>query len=507
MSETYRPPKGVQDEAKKALGWIADGHAGDGFTSVGKQRASQLSQGVAVSESTILRMYSFFARHEVDKKAEGFNSGEKNFPSPGRVAWSAWGGDPGYEWATRIRNQIVKRFANFDLTEGLQMTEQRDVYGENAYGISNSVMAADASIDAAQTLLEQIMATEPIAAQAYYLLVAADAALDPVIESLGLDDPDEEASESETEENAAVMNTVNDDGQMEEDRAASARLGEGTFVSWSSSGGRAQGKIEKVLSKGTATSSDGYNIEATPDNPAYSIRIYQKNGNGYSPTEQTVVHRGDYLSIIKALPTPRSEDTSMIEERKSAVATAERMTLNTEIRAMKSSDGSMKIGGYAAMFNKESTGLNFREVIAPGAFSRSLATGDPVYLLINHDTESLPLASTASGTLVVREDDQGLYIEATLDPANPRAVELNSVLDRGDVNKMSFAFTVANGGEKKDGEVRTLTDLNLFEVSVVTWPAYDSTSVGKRSADQEASDLAFRARMAKAKLTNLRLRK
>jgi HK97 family phage prohead protease len=189
------------------------------------------------------------------------------------------------------------------------------------------------------------------------------------------------------------------------------------------------------------------------------------------------------------------------------MASAERITLNSEIRAMKTTDGSMKIAGYAAMFNKESTGLTFREVIAPGAFTRTLAQGDPVYLLVNHDTESLPLASTASGTLTVREDEQGLYMEATLDPANPRAVELNSVLDRGDVDKMSFAFTVADGGETRDGEIRTLTDLNLYEVSVVTWPAYDSTSVAKRSAEEEKSDLDFRTRLAKAKLNNLRLRK
>ena len=106
MAATYRPPQGVQDEAKKALGWIADGHAGSGFTAVGKKRASDLANGQALSAQTILRMYSFFKRHEVDKKAEGFNSGEDGFPSAGRVAWSAWGGDAGFSWATKIRNSI-----------------------------------------------------------------------------------------------------------------------------------------------------------------------------------------------------------------------------------------------------------------------------------------------------------------------------------------------------------------------------------------------------------------
>jgi len=108
MAETYRPPKGVQDEAKRALAWIADGSAGSGFTSVGKKRAEDLARGSAVSAQTILRMYSFFKRHEVDKQATGFNSGEDGFPSAGRVAWSAWGGDAGFAWSTKIRNQISK---------------------------------------------------------------------------------------------------------------------------------------------------------------------------------------------------------------------------------------------------------------------------------------------------------------------------------------------------------------------------------------------------------------
>ena len=108
MAETFRVPKGVQDEAKMALRWITDGHAGSGFTAVGKKRASDLAAGHPVSAETILRMYSFFKRHEVDKRAEGFNSGENGSPSPGRVAWSAWGGDAGFDWSTRIRNQISK---------------------------------------------------------------------------------------------------------------------------------------------------------------------------------------------------------------------------------------------------------------------------------------------------------------------------------------------------------------------------------------------------------------
>jgi hypothetical protein len=99
---TYSPPAGVASAAKRALKWIADGKAGSGFTSTGRSRAKQLASGKAVSRDTVARMKSYFARHEVDKKATGFNSGEEGYPSPGRVAWDAWGGNAGKSWVNGI---------------------------------------------------------------------------------------------------------------------------------------------------------------------------------------------------------------------------------------------------------------------------------------------------------------------------------------------------------------------------------------------------------------------
>jgi len=104
--ETYSPPQGVQDAAQRALDWIADGHAGSGFTDVGRARAAQLARGDNVSEDTIRRMASYFARHEVDQQATGWNLGEDGFPSPGRVAWDAWGGDAGRTWAESIVERL-----------------------------------------------------------------------------------------------------------------------------------------------------------------------------------------------------------------------------------------------------------------------------------------------------------------------------------------------------------------------------------------------------------------
>lgn len=211
-------------------------------------------------------------------------------------------------------------------------------------------------------------------------------------------------------------------------------------------------------------------------------------------------------SMPEDLPA-RSNDAEL-EARKTAMETAERITMNAEVRAMETEDGSMRIGGYAATFNAEADGLSFREVIAPGAFTRALASQDPVFLLVNHDMDGIPLASTQSGTLQLRQDSHGLYMEAELDPANPKAQELASALKRGDMNKMSFAFTVKPEGQYKEDGLRTIEDIErLYEVSVVTLPAYSSTSVGMRSQDEIDLEIAKKKLALKVKQYSLRNRK
>lgn len=106
MAETYKPTEGMATAARRALKWKEEGRAGG--TLVGTARANQLKDRDPLSASTVLRMYSFFSRHEVDKRATGFSSGEEGFPSPGRVAWDLWGGDGGYSWSTQKRNQIMR---------------------------------------------------------------------------------------------------------------------------------------------------------------------------------------------------------------------------------------------------------------------------------------------------------------------------------------------------------------------------------------------------------------
>jgi len=150
---------------------------------------------------------------------------------------------------------------------------------------------------------------------------------------------------------------------------------------------------------------------------------------------------------------------------------------DVETRQME--DGKMRLAGYAAKFDSASVPLPFIEKIAPGAFRKTLSETPDVRLLINH--EGLPLARTKNGTLKLEEDANGLRFEAEL-PDTQEARDLYTLIDRGDVDQMSFAFRVIRQKWSPDRSERTLTEVSLADgdVSVVTYPAYAATSVEAR---------------------------
>jgi len=99
-----KPTQGMKEEARKGLEWRKE--HGRGGTRVGLERANQIVNGENLSDETIKRMFSFFSRHEVDKKAEGFRQGEDGYPSNGRIAWALWGGDAGFSWSRKEVNKM-----------------------------------------------------------------------------------------------------------------------------------------------------------------------------------------------------------------------------------------------------------------------------------------------------------------------------------------------------------------------------------------------------------------
>lgn len=103
---SYSPTAGMREEAQRYRTWKSEGNAGG--TEVAATRATQILSGNPLSEDTVRTMSAWFARHEVDKQGQGFTPGEEGYPSPGRVAWAAWGGDPGKSWSDNIMSTIDK---------------------------------------------------------------------------------------------------------------------------------------------------------------------------------------------------------------------------------------------------------------------------------------------------------------------------------------------------------------------------------------------------------------
>lgn len=169
--------------------------------------------------------------------------------------------------------------------------------------------------------------------------------------------------------------------------------------------------------------------------------------------------------------------------------TERRYVSASEFEIRQDGDDEVRVVGYATVFDTpyamyggpERYGWNER--IAGGAFTKTLREKADVNFLINHD--GLSLARTKSGTLTLAEDDQGLRVEASLDPANSAVSDLRSAMKRGDVDEMSFAFRVVRQEWNDDYTDRSITEVNLNkgDVSAVNYGANDKTSIGVRAVD------------------------
>lgn len=161
-----------------------------------------------------------------------------------------------------------------------------------------------------------------------------------------------------------------------------------------------------------------------------------------------------------------------------------RSGLPVEFRA--EDDGSVIVEGYAAVFDQPTNiGDVFTEVVARGAFRNALQRRDDVEFLINHG--GLPLARSTAGNLTMAEDDHGLKIRAELDPADPDVQRIVPKMRAGMLSEMSFAFqaTGQRWDTPADGmDVRTITDVVLYDVSVVNRGAYPTTTIALRSRDE-----------------------
>lgn len=164
------------------------------------------------------------------------------------------------------------------------------------------------------------------------------------------------------------------------------------------------------------------------------------------------------------------------------------------------------IEGYFAVFNSiYEIAPGMTESVAPGAFSRSLA--NDVRALTNHDA-TLVLGRTKAHTLELREDEHGLWGRISINPNDGDAMNLYERVRRGDVDQCSFGFQIVaeETDFRDDGSVHwTITDVELYEVSACTFPAYSETNISARSeqlADVKRRELEAWKEKAKRRITH-----
>lgn len=164
------------------------------------------------------------------------------------------------------------------------------------------------------------------------------------------------------------------------------------------------------------------------------------------------------------------------------------------------------IEGYFAVFNSNyDIWPGASESIAPGAFAKSLESDD-IRALTNHNTD-LVLGRNRAGTLILKEDTHGLWGSIRINPKDSDAVNTRERVLRGDVSQCSIGFDIREEETefRDDGSVHwTIKDVKLWEVSVCTFPAYESTNVQARQRDLE--EIQRRKAQAWAEKARKRLR-
>ena len=236
--------------------------------------------------------------------------------------------------------------------------------------------------------------------------------------------------------------------------------------------------------------------DANPDSDNYpSAGVVAHLLWGSGPSKRAAQRTQDYADSVVA--RIRTEETNSMDNKNKWLDVARAIALKIdgqkpeskepEIRTnsvdfeVRAEGDGMTFTGYASVFNSPSEDLGgFIEYVAPGAFKRSLQSRNEVKLLWNHDSGE-PLASLRGGTMQLVEDERGLKVTASL-PNTSRGRDVAELLRTKVIDSMSFGFNVIRDSWSRDGQTRTLESVRLFEVSIVSFPAYAETVAQVRSA-------------------------
>jgi HK97 family phage major capsid protein/HK97 family phage prohead protease len=439
----------MKEEAQRYRDWKAEGR--DGGTEVAARRAGQILGGDELSADTVITMAAWFARHEVDKQGEGFSPGEDGYPSPGRVAWAAWGGDAGQEWATSKADRIKA------IQERSAVDSERPYPNEHAARLTDPEQydslrrendAGGSGIDFIYGIKEGVSEIQAIRFRSSQFTPAearawlAENDFDPIMF--------EEAT-----------------GDGEADRAAPGELSEGDFVQWDSSGGTARGRIEHVMREGTLGVPDTeFSIDASAEDPAALIRIYSEGDEGWEATETLVGHKFSTLTKIAALRSltgkyQRAELTSFdeVEERT-----------------------------FEFPFSSEYPVARYfgNEILSHESKAADLSRlNDGAPLLFNHNPDRV--IGVVERAYIDGNKRRG-YARVRFS-RNPFAQEILSDVKDGVLRNVSFGYSIDKMEERGSGDF-VATAWSPYEISVVSVPADPGVGIGRSLEDDNAASAA-----------------
>jgi hypothetical protein len=415
-------PVYIRTAARKGLDYYGQGLAGEGLVDRTVREARDLARG-QVSEDKVVRANAWAQRHAVDLQApKNSDASNDEFPGAGAVAHYLWGINP-------LNPQPARNW--FESKSEAIKSERAPAPPKDQITGSDKNPKGSAKAPAGSGTIE----------------------LTEAIESGLKNKADEHNDKLDAADPSWKRATV--------------------------------GMLRTVFRRGAGAYSTSHRPGMTRNQWAYArVNAYLyllRNGRPENPA---------YITDNDLLPKdhPRSSRTLpvnvvMIDGMSESLETRRIQINDFELREGPTGDG-MSFTGYAAVFNSDSEPLPFIERIAQGAFKKSLKSRMPIKMYMNHDSSML-LASTRSKTLRLQEDSKGLLVEADL-PDTTVGRDLSVLMKRGDVDSMSFGFSVPTGGDKwsDDGMSRELRQVRLHEVSVVTgFPAYTATSASVRSLD------------------------
>jgi HK97 family phage major capsid protein/HK97 family phage prohead protease len=454
------PNEGMRTEAQRYRDWKADGEAGG--TDVARTRAGQILSGNELSPDTVVTMSAWFARHEVDKQGQGFSPGEDGYPSNGRVAWAAWGGDAGKSWSD-ARSKRIK--AARDRSESIEM--ERPYPNEHAARIANPGRfdrfrrqndRGGAGVDFIFGIIEDEDRSE---LQSIRFKVSRYTASEA---RQWLRDNEYEPLEFEPATNEKAM-------EPETQRAAPDELKVGDFVSWNSSGGRARGLIEQIERDGSIDVPDSsFTINGTEDDPAALICVYRPDPEGgYMKTETRVGHRFSTLTKIDPL---RSEEP---EQKRSVVGERMQRTEATEIRTIDERTFEFPFSSEYPVSRYFGTEVLSHDSQAPN-FMR-LNDGAP--FLFNHNPDKvLGVVERA----YLDEDRKRAYAKIRFSRSDFAKQYLDDVKD-GILRGISFGYSIDEVEQRQEGVLAT--SWTPHELSLVSIPADPTIGIGRSLLSEE----------------------